>query len=73
MKNETIRTALISVTDKTALDKIATVLKEHDIKILSSSGTKKYLADRGIETEEIDSHMDFEGDDFMGFLSRLAG
>lgn len=50
------KTALISVTDKTNLESIASVLKEQGFALLSSSGTMKYLSDHGFEVEEIASY-----------------
>jgi phosphoribosylaminoimidazolecarboxamide formyltransferase/IMP cyclohydrolase len=47
------KTALISVTDKNDLESIAGALAEQGYSILSSSGTMKYLSDKGIEVEEI--------------------
>ena len=46
-------TALISVTDKTGLDALAAAFVAAGINIVASSGTQKFLADKGIESEEI--------------------
>jgi phosphoribosylaminoimidazolecarboxamide formyltransferase/IMP cyclohydrolase len=46
-------TALISVTDKGGLADLAAAFKEAGIHIVASSGTQKYLAEKGIESEEI--------------------
>jgi phosphoribosylaminoimidazolecarboxamide formyltransferase/IMP cyclohydrolase len=46
-------TALISVTDKTGLEELANAFVQAGIHIVASSGTQKYLADKGIESEEI--------------------
>jgi phosphoribosylaminoimidazolecarboxamide formyltransferase/IMP cyclohydrolase len=46
-------TALISVTDKSGLEELAAAFKEAGIKIVASSGTQKFLADKGFESEEI--------------------
>jgi phosphoribosylaminoimidazolecarboxamide formyltransferase/IMP cyclohydrolase len=43
----------MSVTDKSGLVPLANSLKARDIKILSSSGTLKHLAEAGIEAEDI--------------------
>jgi phosphoribosylaminoimidazolecarboxamide formyltransferase/IMP cyclohydrolase len=44
---------LISVTDKSGLEDLAAAFKEAGIHIVASSGTQKYLAEKGIESEEI--------------------
>lgn len=46
-------TALISVTDKSGLEELAAAFKDAGIRIVASSGTQKYLAEKGIESEEI--------------------
>jgi len=46
-------TALISVTDKSGLEDLAAAFSKAGIHIVASSGTQKYLADKGIESEEI--------------------
>ena len=46
-------TALISVTDKSGLEDLAAAFVEAGIHIVASSGTQKYLAEKGIESEEI--------------------
>jgi phosphoribosylaminoimidazolecarboxamide formyltransferase/IMP cyclohydrolase len=46
-------TALISVTDKGGLEDLAAAFVAAGIHIVASSGTQKYLADKGIESEEI--------------------
>ena len=51
--SEDIKTALVSVTDKTGLAELGQVLKKKNVKILSSSGTKKFLEDSGIDAIEI--------------------
>ena len=48
-----IRTALISVSDKSGLADLAKALQENDVKILSSSGTRKFLSDNGVDAIEI--------------------
>lgn len=48
-----IRTALISVSDKSGLAELAKALQENDVKILSSSGTRKFLSDNGVDAIEI--------------------
>jgi phosphoribosylaminoimidazolecarboxamide formyltransferase/IMP cyclohydrolase len=46
-------TALISVTDKQGLEELAAAFRNAGIHIVASSGTQKYLAEKGIESEEI--------------------
>jgi phosphoribosylaminoimidazolecarboxamide formyltransferase/IMP cyclohydrolase len=46
-------TALISVTDKGGLEGLAAAFVKAGIHIVASSGTQKYLAGKGIESEEI--------------------
>ena len=46
-------TALISVTDKSGLEDLAAAFVKAGIHIVASSGTQKFLADKGIESEEI--------------------
>ena len=43
-----IKTALISVWDKTGIVDLAKFLNEEDIEIISTGGTKKILEDNGI-------------------------
>ena len=49
-----ITRALISVSDKTGLDKLAAALHAHGVEIISSGGTLKYLADHGIPATPIE-------------------
>ena len=44
-----IKTALISVSDKSGLEKVVQSLKEHNIKIVSTGGTAKSIADMGVD------------------------
>jgi phosphoribosylaminoimidazolecarboxamide formyltransferase/IMP cyclohydrolase len=46
-------TALISVTDKGGLEQLAAAFLDAGIHIVASSGTQKYLAGNGIDSEEI--------------------
>ncbi len=52
----TERAALISVTDKTDVDRLARAFVQKGIRILASSGTCAWLAERGIEAEEISAY-----------------
>ena len=48
-----IRTALISVWDKTGIVDLAKFLNKKNIKIISTGGTKKILKDNGIDVISI--------------------
>jgi phosphoribosylaminoimidazolecarboxamide formyltransferase/IMP cyclohydrolase len=50
-----IARALISVSDKTGLVPFAEALRGHGIKLISTGGTAKALAEAGIETEDVAS------------------
>jgi phosphoribosylaminoimidazolecarboxamide formyltransferase/IMP cyclohydrolase len=50
------RTALMSVTDKTDLETLAATLKDQGYRILSSSGTMKFLQSKGFDAQEISSY-----------------
>ena len=54
-----IKTALISVSDKSNLEKIVQFLKEHKVKIISTGGTAKSIADLGIEVTDVASITNF--------------
>ena len=54
-----IKTALISVSDKSGLDKVVQSLKEHNIKIVSTGGTAKSIADMGVDVTDISSLTNF--------------
>ena len=54
-----IKTALISVSDKSGLEKVVQSLKEHDIKIVSTGGTAKSIADMGIDVKDVSSLTNF--------------
>ena len=60
-----IRTALISVSDKTGLGDLARGLARFKIKILSTGGTAKFLADQGAAVTEVA--------DYTGFPEMLDG
>ncbi|MEJ2719593.1 MAG: bifunctional phosphoribosylaminoimidazolecarboxamide formyltransferase/IMP cyclohydrolase, partial [bacterium] len=53
MKENSPKTALISVTDKSNLMPLARALVERGAKILSSSGTRKHLVENGVDAVEI--------------------
>ncbi len=50
-----IKTALLSVSDKTGITDLAKVLKKYNVEIISTGGTKKVLEDAGIEVTDISS------------------
>ena len=54
-----IKTALISVSDKSGLEKVVQSLKEHDIKIISTGGTARSIAGLGAEVTDISSLTNF--------------
>ncbi|MBF0264111.1 MAG: bifunctional phosphoribosylaminoimidazolecarboxamide formyltransferase/IMP cyclohydrolase [Gammaproteobacteria bacterium] len=60
-----IKTALISVSDKTGIIELAKALDALSVKILSTGGTAKMLADNGIAVIEVSEH--------TGFPEMMAG
>ncbi|MEM7011571.1 MAG: bifunctional phosphoribosylaminoimidazolecarboxamide formyltransferase/IMP cyclohydrolase [Verrucomicrobiota bacterium] len=54
-----IQRALISVSDKSGLDTLAKALHEHGVKILSTGGTAKFIADLEIPVTEISDFTKF--------------
>ena len=54
-----IKTALISVSDKSGLEKVVQSLKEHNIKIVSTGGTAKSIADMGVDVTDVSSLTNF--------------
>ena len=60
-----IKTALISVSDKTDLSKILKTLSEHKVKIISSGGTYKSIKQLGYTCTEVS--------DYTGFKEMLGG
>lgn len=55
----TIRTALISVSDKTNLDILARFLVKNDVKIISTGGTAEYLRKHNIKCEDVSNITEF--------------
>lgn len=49
-----IKRALLSVTDKSKLVEVATMLKKYDVEIISSGGTAKFLMDNGFSVTPIE-------------------
>jgi len=60
-----IKTALISVSDKSNLLEFATALNNMSVRILSTGGTAKLLADNNIPVTEVS--------DYTGFPEMMAG
>jgi phosphoribosylaminoimidazolecarboxamide formyltransferase/IMP cyclohydrolase len=60
-----INRALISVSDKTGIVEFARFLVAHDVKILSTGGTAKLLAENGIKAVEVG--------DYTGFPEMMDG
>ena len=54
-----IKTALISVSDKSGLEKIVHTLKEHEVKIVSTGGTAKAIADMGVDVMDVSTLTNF--------------
>ena len=54
-----IKTALLSVSDKTGVLALAQALHAHNVKLLSTGGTAKLLADAGLPVVEVASHTGF--------------
>ena len=57
--NIKIKTALISVSDKSGLEKIVQSLIEHGVKIVSTGGTSKSISEMGAEVTDVSSITNF--------------
>ena len=57
--NIKIKTALISVSDKSGLEKIVQSLKEYDVKIVSTGGTSRSISEMGVEVTDVSSITNF--------------
>ena len=55
-----IKNALISVSDKTNLSEILKLLKEHNVKIISSGGTFKTIKNLGYKCTDVSSYTGFK-------------
>ena len=55
-----IKNALISISDKSGLEKLLKNLNKHKIKIISSGGTFKHIKSLGYNCEEISSYTKFK-------------
>jgi phosphoribosylaminoimidazolecarboxamide formyltransferase/IMP cyclohydrolase len=53
-ENKTIKNALISVFDKTGLDKIVTLLNKQGVTIYSTGGTQKFIEELDINVEKVE-------------------
>ena len=56
MDTQTIKTALISVYDKSGLDVLARALKAHNVEIISTGGTLDYLRKHGFEATSVSDY-----------------
>ena len=54
-----IKTALISVSNKSGLEKIVKILKENEIEIISTGGTAKSITQMNIEVTDVSSLTNF--------------
>jgi len=54
-----IRRAIVSVSEKTNLSELALCLKEFNVEILSTGGTKRYLDEIGLNPVEVSSYTGF--------------
>ena len=60
MKSETyIKSALISVFSKEGLEELVTTLDNHNVKIYSTGGTKKYIENLGISVNSVEGVTDY--------------
>ena len=55
-----IKTALISVSDKTGLSSVLEILNKHKIKIISSGGTYKSIKKLGYSCTDVSSYTGFD-------------
>ena len=54
-----IKTALISVSDKSGLEKIVHSLEEYGVKIVSTGGTAKAIAEMGVDVMDVSTLTNF--------------
>lgn len=59
MKPVRITRAILSVSDKTGLVDLAKGLQRHSVEILSTGGTAKLLAEKGVAVKSVDSYTGF--------------
>ena len=60
MSTQKIRTALISVSDKTDLSGVLKTLHKYKVKIISSGGTYKTIKDLGYACTEVSAYTGFK-------------
>jgi len=65
MSDVRVRTALLSVSDKTDLTKLAESLKKHDVHMMSTGGTFRQLSESGFAVQEVS--------DYTGFPEMMDG
>ncbi|MFW5782076.1 MAG: bifunctional phosphoribosylaminoimidazolecarboxamide formyltransferase/IMP cyclohydrolase, partial [Candidatus Muiribacteriaceae bacterium] len=65
MEGDVMKTALISVWDKTGLDSLAHYLKEAGYKFVATGSTSEYLKEQGFEVRKVS--------DLTGFPEILEG
>ena len=58
--NKKIKKALISISDKSELEKILPILKRYGVEILSSGGTYKYIRKKGFKCLEVSNYTNFQ-------------
>lgn len=54
-----VRRAIVSVSSKDGLSELGVFLKEYDVEILSTGGTKKFLDDMGVNPIEVSAYTGF--------------
>ncbi|MCI5072127.1 bifunctional phosphoribosylaminoimidazolecarboxamide formyltransferase/IMP cyclohydrolase [bacterium] len=59
MQDNSKKRALISVTDKSKLDQLCTVLQRYNYEIYSSGGTRKHIESLGFKAVEVSQYTDF--------------
>lgn len=57
--NVTIKSALISVSDRTGLEELARALNKRDIRLLATGGTAKFLQELDLWVTEVSDYTDF--------------
>lgn len=65
MERKTIKSALISVFDKTGIDELVKTLDQNNVKIISTGGTQKYIEELGIKVTSVE--------EITGYKSILGG
>lgn len=65
METKKIKSALISVFDKTGIDEMVKILSKNNVQIISTGGTQKYIENLGIKVTSVE--------DLTGYKSILGG